>query len=67
MQRHIKSPSRAIAANRDRRKTSSVLVSITARKLNVGEHLQPILFTHHRFVADMAKEALEDQVDILSL
>jgi uncharacterized protein YhaN len=34
---------------------------------NVGEHLQPILFTHHRFVADMAKEALEDQVDILTL
>lgn len=34
---------------------------------NVGVHLQPILFTHHRFVADMAKEALGDQVDIIDL
>jgi hypothetical protein len=24
---------------------------------DIGLHLQPILFTHHRFVADMAKES----------
>jgi uncharacterized protein YhaN len=34
---------------------------------DIGLHLQPILFTHHRFVADMAKEALGDQVDIIEL
>jgi uncharacterized protein YhaN len=34
---------------------------------DIGLHLQPILFTHHRFVADMAKEALGDQVDIINL
>jgi chromosome segregation protein len=34
---------------------------------DIGLHLQPILFTHHRFVADMAKEALGDQVDIIDL
>jgi uncharacterized protein YhaN len=34
---------------------------------NVGVHLQPILFTHHRFVADIALEALGDHVDIIDL
>ena len=34
---------------------------------NVGVHLQPILFTHHRFVADMAQKALGDQVDLIDL
>jgi uncharacterized protein YhaN len=34
---------------------------------DIGLHLQPILFTHHRFVADIAKEALGDQVDIIDL
>jgi chromosome segregation protein len=34
---------------------------------DIGLHLQPILFTHHRFVADMAKEVLGDQVDIIEL
>jgi hypothetical protein len=34
---------------------------------NVGIHLQPILFTHHRFVADIALEALGDHVDIIDL
>jgi uncharacterized protein YhaN len=33
----------------------------------IGLHLQPILFTHHRFVADIAKEALGNQVDIIDL
>jgi uncharacterized protein YhaN len=28
-------------------------------------HLQPIHFTHHRFVADMAKETLGDKADII--
>ena len=34
---------------------------------DVGAHLQPILFTHHRFVADLAKGALGDQVDVINL
>jgi uncharacterized protein YhaN len=34
---------------------------------DIGLYLQSILFTHHRFVADMAKEALGDRVDILTL
>jgi hypothetical protein len=33
----------------------------------IGLHLQPILFTHHRFVADLALEALGNQVDIIDL
>jgi uncharacterized protein YhaN len=34
---------------------------------DIGSRLQPILFTHHRFVVDLAMEALGDQVDIISL
>jgi uncharacterized protein YhaN len=34
---------------------------------NIGAHLQPILFTHHRFVADLALEALGEKVNIISL
>ena len=34
---------------------------------DIGLHLQPILFTHHRFVVDIALEALGNQVDIISL
>jgi uncharacterized protein YhaN len=34
---------------------------------DIGTHLQPILFTHHRFVADLALDALGDQVDIIDL
>ena len=34
---------------------------------DIGAHLQPILFTHHRFVVDLARQALGDQVDIIDL
>jgi uncharacterized protein YhaN len=34
---------------------------------DVGARLQPILFTHHRFVVDLARQALGDQVDIIDL
>jgi hypothetical protein len=34
---------------------------------DIGTHLQPILFTHHRFVADLALDALGAQVDIIDL
>jgi hypothetical protein len=34
---------------------------------DIGSRLQPILFTHHRFVVDLAMEALGDQVDVISL
>jgi uncharacterized protein YhaN len=34
---------------------------------DIGAHLQPILFTHHRFVVDLALEALGDQVDVIDL
>ena len=33
----------------------------------VGDHLQPILFTHHRFVVDYAVRELGRQVDIVEL
>ena len=33
----------------------------------IGAHLQPILFTHHRFVVDLALESLGEQVDIIDL
>jgi uncharacterized protein YhaN len=34
---------------------------------DIGTHLQPILFTHHRFVVELAREALGDRVDIIDL
>lgn len=34
---------------------------------DIGAHLQPILFTHHRFVVDLALESLGEQVDIIDL
>ena len=34
---------------------------------DLGAHLQPILFTHHRFVADLALESLGEQVNIIDL
>jgi uncharacterized protein YhaN len=34
---------------------------------DIGLHLQPILFTHHRFVANLALDALGDHVDIIEL
>jgi uncharacterized protein YhaN len=33
----------------------------------IGAYLQPILFTHHRFVVDLALESLGEQVDIIDL
>ncbi|OYU47091.1 MAG: chromosome segregation protein SMC [Rhizobiales bacterium PAR1] len=33
----------------------------------LGETVQPILFTHHRFVVDLAVRELGDQVDVLAL
>ena len=33
----------------------------------IGGHLQPILFTHHRFVVDIALQTLGDQVDVIDL
>ena len=34
---------------------------------DIGAHVQPILFTHHRFVVDLALESLGEQVDIIEL
>jgi chromosome segregation protein len=34
---------------------------------DVGLHLQSILFTHHRFVVDLAVASLGDQVDVIDL
>ena len=34
---------------------------------DIGSRVQPILFTHHRFVVDLAMEALGDQVNVISL
>ena len=34
---------------------------------DIGAYLQPILFTHHRFVVDLALESLGEQVDIIDL
>jgi uncharacterized protein YhaN len=34
---------------------------------DIGAHLQPILFTHHRFVVDLALDALGDQVDLIDI
>ena len=33
----------------------------------IGAHVQPILFTHHRHVVDLAQAALADAVDIVEL
>jgi len=34
---------------------------------DIGEHLQPILFTHHEFVVNLAEETLGSQVDVLRI
>jgi hypothetical protein len=33
----------------------------------VGDTIQPILFTHHRHVADLARARLGNAVDVLDL
>ncbi len=34
---------------------------------DIGAHIQPILFTHHRFVVDLALDTLGDQVDLIDI
>jgi uncharacterized protein YhaN len=52
-----------LLTNFDDERTQKGIAALAA----VGEHIQPILFTHHRRVVDLAQRELGSTVDVISL
>jgi uncharacterized protein YhaN len=51
-----------LLANFDDERTQKGIAALAA----VGKHIQPILFTHHRRVVDLAQRELGSTVDVIS-